>query len=143
MEVWAKKKILFSGLAFCWAAHGLPAQPPIVLREGQPAVKISRHVYFLQDPTRRLTLPGAMQKAAQFRPFAHSLPNLGSTESAVWLRFRVANTIRDDWFLEIGNPLLEDVTFYKLRSGKVAAQRHAGFYHPFARRDLESNFYLF
>ena len=143
MGVWAKKKILFCGLAFCWAARFASAQPPVVLDGNAQSVSISGHLHFLKDPTRRLTLPGAMRKTAAFQPFRQTLPNLGSTEAAVWLRFSVVNNVRDDWFLEIGNSLLEDITFYKLKNGRVLAERRAGFYHPFARRDLESNFYLF
>ncbi|MCU0352436.1 MAG: histidine kinase [Cytophagales bacterium] len=103
------------------------------------------HVSYLIDEGRTLTLADVQKPAqsAAFQSFGNRQMNLGSVAGVVWLRFTVMNRTEKDWLLELSNALLEDVTFYKTAGGTLLATRQAGFYHPKAPRDIESNFYIF
>lgn len=124
----------------------LAANIPIVLKNTQQSVVIRETVSYLKDPTRELTLADVQKPAVsgQFTPFRNDkMPDLGSTTAAVWMQFTVVNQAPKEWVMEMGNPLLEEVTFYKTAHGKIIAERQAGFFYPKAKRDIESNFYIF
>ncbi len=147
-EVLAFSKILFwCGTLLCLSSNVLAATDvPLLLTNSRESVRINGQVSYLQDPTRQLTLANLLKNSPlhSFTPFAEDeMPDLGSTAAAVWLRFTVINQTRKDWTLEISNPLLEEIVFYKTANGKVVAERQAGFFYPKAKRDIESNFYIF
>ncbi len=138
-------RILFFGL-LTGAVPVLGADRPIVLTRAQEALILRHSVSYFQDSTHSLTLADIQKAAytARFIPFPDvKMPDLGSTASAIWMRFTVINQTRKEWALEISNPLLEEVVFYKTANGKLLDERHAGFFYPKAKRDVESNFYIF
>lgn len=139
--------VFFVGISVCTGLSFLTAaSQTIVLTDSLESVILRGSVAYLEDPGRELTIADLQRPSVQSR-FANfsneKLPDRGSTASAVWLKFTVVNQTRKDWALEIANSLLEEVTFYKVARGKVLGERHAGFFNPDARRDIESNFYIF
>lgn len=143
--------LTFSRLCWFWIVYisgntALQAADiPIILTNKQESVVINHYVSYWEDSDHKFTISDLIRSADSltFSPFDNQLPDLGSTASAIWLRFMVVRQFRKDWAFEISNPLLEDITFYKVANGKLIEQRQAGFFHPKAKRDIESNFYIF
>ncbi|MDJ1503748.1 7TM diverse intracellular signaling domain-containing protein [Xanthocytophaga agilis] len=122
------------------------ADIPIVLTNTEESVRIYKHLSYLEDATHVFTIDSLLQSphSFSFTPFTTDrLPDLGSTASAIWLRLTVVNQSNKDWALEISNPLLEEVNFYKTSGTTIIGERQAGFFYPDAKQDIKSNFYIF
>ena len=122
---------LISPLPFlgCRSATVVPPQGvsgPLRLVEGQEAYTLGSHLQVLNDPTRRLSIEevASPPQDEQFLPSRSLVPNYGFTDSAVWVRFRVLNTVPSltDWRLQLRFPRIQEVTLYQPSPDASGAQ---------------------
>jgi two-component system, sensor histidine kinase LadS len=111
------RALLFCALCFLALPAGADVSP-FVIAADTGRYEVSPHVEYLEDPHGRMTLGEAMDPAhaARYRSNADSRGdlNLGFTESAYWLRFKVvsASSNPSHWLLEIAYPALDRVEVF-------------------------------
>jgi signal transduction histidine kinase/CheY-like chemotaxis protein len=127
----------------------LQAQAPvIVLTDEQSEYPLGLYLEILEDPTGQLTIEDIVSSeySDQFKPSQKSVPNLGFTDSAYWVRFQVRNEARDitQWQLEIGTSDVIYLDFYHpLPDGQGFNRIQTGRVLPFASRDVVHPRFIF
>lgn len=95
----------------------------------------------LRDTSRALTFT-SVRESGSFKPAATD--SFGFTRDVFWARFNieVVPEISKEWFLEIGYPLLNEITVYMPdRDGNYTIKRY-GNKLPFSRRDIDHHNFL-
>lgn len=95
-----------------------------------------------EDPSGKMSL-----QAVQAAPFYRSpvaVPNIGFSQSVWWLRFSARNMGSQprQWFLELGHPNLDEVTFYRPGAGGLVPFE-TGRNAPFAQREIRHRHFVF
>jgi len=109
--------LLFSG------CRGAAPPPPtsssgsLTLVAGQEAYELGLHLEILADPTRMLSIEevSSQERSQQFLPSRAPVPNYGFTNSVVWVRLRVLNTVPSvtDWQLQLRFPRIQEVALFQ------------------------------
>jgi len=90
---------------------------------------LGHHLEILEDPTRRMSIEEAIapERSRYFLPSRVLVPNYGFTDSAVWVRFRVLNTLPSsaDWKLQLRFPRIQEVTLYQASPGEPGVMNSA------------------
>ncbi len=77
-----------------------------------------------------------------FKTTGLEIPNFANTTSAIWGKFTISNDSRAKWILEIGNPLIDSISFYTpINGGYELLQTGAMF--PHKTRSYKNNLFLF
>jgi two-component system, sensor histidine kinase LadS len=132
---------LFLLAALLSSAASVRAQAPTLeLAERISGTFLGRHLGVLVDPTGELEIeqvesPALAQRFVEGYPDA---PSFGFTAATHWVRLRVHNSahVPRAWLLELGFPLLDDVTLFLPRGDGSYEVRASGDRRPFAERDL-------
>jgi signal transduction histidine kinase len=106
-------------------------------------VSLGTRVEVLEDATRALSLEQVL-RSRDFHASEAQTPGFGFTRSVYWLRLVVKNSRAEEraWLLELGYPLLDDVTLFTPREGGFDARR-TGDVRPFAQRDIAYRNFVF
>lgn len=136
--------ILFFVIFFANFASALPV---IHLNDNQKNYEIGHYLALLEDEKAELTIADVCFGAASDK-FVRSeveTPNLGFTDSALWIKFRVKNNSKknEKWFLEIGYPLIDQIEFYAVDSLGAHLMKKTGDMFPFYQRDVNSRDFIF
>lgn len=68
-------------------------------------------------------------------PFGKHSSNFGITQSTIWLRLRLTNqSLEDSLYIEVRNPLLEEITFYKYENGQIRSMVESGRKYAYSQR---------
>jgi diguanylate cyclase (GGDEF)-like protein len=135
--------VFLAALAAAWAAAPPAARAEaagLTIAGGAQAHSLSRHLRYLADPRRALTIEDVADPAtaARFRasPFTANEINFGYSGSAYWLALplRLEPDAAAHWLLEIGYPSLDRVEVYAPRAGGGYGRQIAGDLQPFAER---------
>jgi two-component system, NtrC family, sensor kinase len=130
-------------LAMWLASRALRAQEPVVI-EGNAPVTIGRHLQILLDEKDSLTIHQVLTKDDKFTDSEAENPNLGLTDAAIWLKFKVRNeTDEPRLLLQIESPLLDFVELYSAGPDNVYSAQRAGEQYGFAARKYQSQNYIF
>ena len=89
--------------------------PPVTLTDAQDQYSLAPHLELLRDPTQKLTLQDVSSPAFadRFVPNSQSVPNLGITDDAVWVRWRVRNdSATNEWRLALNEARLGQIALY-------------------------------
>ncbi len=85
--------------------------------KGKETYSLGHHLEILEDPTRRLSIEDVIspERSRYFLPSRALVPNYGFTDSAVWVRFRVLNTLpfSTEWQLQLRFPRIQEVTLFQ------------------------------
>jgi signal transduction histidine kinase len=123
------------------------SQSDIILNGNQDIYKLGKKCYILRDRQARFGIEEVSQgeAATKFVPSKQDVPNLGFTNSALWLRFRLRNDTADDeeWILEVGYPLLDYIELYVPADSGNFVLKKAGDALPFEEREIEYKNALF
>lgn len=139
-----------------WAEAG-PAAPPgpvSLVAEPSPGFQVAglldgaylgRHLSIAHDPTGQATLEDMQHLAHAFQRSTRDGLNLGFRKDATWLRLSVANrgTEPVDWYLDLGDGLIESVTLYEPGADGRVLSRTTGTAHPWRTRDVPLNHIVF
>ncbi|HEX5660627.1 MAG TPA: sensor histidine kinase [Polyangiales bacterium] len=106
-------------------------------------VSVGTRVELLEDAQGTMSLDEVL-RSRDFVPSRKETPSFGFTRSAYWLRLTVTNTRAEEraWLLELGYPLLDDVTLFTPRARGFDARR-TGDLRPFVQRDIAYRNFVF
>lgn len=117
----------------------------MTLREGDEHVNLLPTLAYLEDPSGQLQLQDVLAPAQQQRfqtwQAGGSALNFGLTSSHYWIRVRLQrhNTAPEQWYLEVPNALLADLTLHPPHS----AATQTGIDHPLRDRPSFNRHFVF
>src|SRR5579884_2619225 len=124
---------------FC-AAH---ASTPAVYSGAPDHMRLGSYVEILEDKDGSLSFKD-VYSSEKFVASKEENPNLGTSASTFWIRFRIKNTSSAPrLMMELASPLLSKVELFGIsQDGKVDGQI-GGEIYPFSYRKYRSNNHLF
>jgi hypothetical protein len=103
---------------------------------------LGEYLYIMQDSSTSMSFEEAMS-SEEYVKADISVPNLGVTESAFWIKFAVENTSDNDVFLlQLAQPLIDEVSFYNQVEGGIELLEY-GEVVPFSVRKYNYPSYVF
>lgn len=94
----------------------------ILLQDTTNKIDMTDYLYYLEDTTNRLQPKDIVQQQIQSRfKKVHKKINYGFTKSTFWIRFNVKDISSSPttWYLLLDYPLIENVTLYRKKSGRL------------------------
>lgn len=120
------------------------SQKEIVINNPNQALSIGGNVEILEDPKGIYSLYDVLKRPdvdARFIKSLQASPNFGITKSVIWSRFTVVNKSGQRLYLEIGEPVLDSITIYRVDQGTITHKK-LGVYQHKTNRDIQTNLYL-
>ena len=140
-------KLLFTLLIYWGGTCFCLAQKAVIIRDFSKVQKLNTQVEYLQDHTAKLGLKDILtpQLQQKFRPNTQPVLNLGTTETSVWVKFkiRVQSTEKTAYFLEEKNAMIDFVTLYQELSNGAYHSIKTGDHFDYATRLIKNNNFLF
>lgn len=127
-----------------WAAAPL-AGHHVVIDPAESHYDVGKFARYLEDPNHLLTVQDFLTRPGSFhwQIGRATTPNFGFTASAYWLHFSLDNlSDPGEWLLEIGYPLLDDVTVLFVENQTILQQVHTGDALGFASRPLQHRMFV-
>jgi diguanylate cyclase (GGDEF)-like protein len=121
------------------------AAPPVSLIVEDKPYDLSGYLEILTDPTRKLTVQDAAARNDWSGPVREQVPNLGFTESAIWIRFSLSNRAEISRKLTISfeYPVADSVTCYTEGPRGVFQEERAGDSVPASAHVVPDRHFLF
>ena len=117
-----------------------PAKPPAVFNITAPldGTPLGRRFWIAQDEKGTATLQDMQRRPEAFQQNSREGLNLGFRNDVTWLRVYVTNnsTAPVDWFLDLGDGLIESVTLYEPGADGQYTSRTTGTAYPWRTRDV-------
>lgn len=143
-RLWQRHSWLRAGLLLLlvWSALSTHAQTGAVNIGNNDSYALSRSLTFLEDTGTALTLDDILQadNQAKFKPIPPGSlsTNFGATNSALWLRVRLATEPQTPtrWMLEVANPPLDRLDLYVSNASGGYDHQSGGDSLPFAQRSV-------
>ena len=146
---------LYCLTGFMWLLMAMPGsvQAEVQGAAAQPAVEldyrehldISDRVQWFHDPRAAFDLEAARANVALLRPVEKGVLNKGYIDGALWLRLFLHNPGPDPiarW-LEVANPILDEVRLYELRGSRPPSERISDYRTPFSEREMDAPAHVF
>ena len=103
-------------------------------------VELGPKAFILEDPTLQLTFAQVAAKPdSDFRLSQQRKLNFGHTNSRIWLKFNIANTLPDSLFLLFMTQDADYVDLYVVSETGAISEHHAGGVQPFKNRYFLTN----
>jgi diguanylate cyclase (GGDEF)-like protein len=129
------------------------ARAPVDISADIDTHALSRMAWVLKDPTRELSFEQVLEPAqqARFAPVAATATptHFGLTQDAIWLRLDLRASphtpahVSANWLLEVGFPLLDEVTLYETGPDGLVQQTATGRTRPASARPLAHRHFVF
>ena len=105
---------------------------------GSESVVLGRLLDLHADPSRRETLAEQLARPDRFVARQTDDLNLGISSQATWLRLKVRNPGPEpvDWYLDLGDGLIDEATIHEINSEGAVRSRTTGTMHPWSSRDV-------
>ncbi len=125
-------------------AGTLYAATPVVLEEGNEVYPLGLYLEYLEDKNKEFSI-GNIGSSTSFITSEWESPNFGFTSSALWVRFsiKVPEGNKNQWFLEVGYPLLDNIKLYLPERNGSYTVKEAGDNMPFDHREIEYQKFVF
>ncbi|GAB4038229.1 7TM diverse intracellular signaling domain-containing protein [Spirosoma jeollabukense] len=121
------------------SALPLMAQP-VTHPQASQLVELGPKAFILDDPTLQLTFADiATYPDSKFRFSQQEKLNFGHTNSRIWLKFRLENTLPDPLFLLFMTQDVDYVDLYVVSETGAVTQQHSGVLRPFESRYFLTN----
>ena len=108
------------------------SQKEIVINNPNQALSIGGNVEILEDPKGIYSLYDVLKRPdvdARFIKSLQASPNFGITKSVIWSRFTVVNKSGQRLYLEIGEPVLDSITIYRVDQGTITHKKLGVYQH--------------
>ncbi len=119
---------------------------PLELNRSRDRLYAGLFAEYLEDKSRSLTIKQALSPEydAKFQPIGSKIKNIGYTDSAYWVRFRVKNGEQKKtcWLLNALPAWINVIDIYFIHKNHVV-HRRGGVNFPFARREIKVNDFIF
>ena len=123
-------------LAFCLGN----TQEKLEINAGDRAL-IGKNVEFFVDSTRKLEINDVLRQT--FTLSQTRILNLGNIPHNVWMRFSASSKTERDLYLEIMQPLMEQLELYEIENGVPKKLFEGGMNRPFKQRPIISENWIF
>lgn len=133
--------MVYVRVLFLLIASGLQvlAQPMAQPDPGQ-LVELGPKAFILDDPSLRLTFDEVMAKPdSAFRLSQQQKLNFGHTNSRIWLKFNIDNSLPDSLFLLFMTQDVDYVDLYVRSENGTITEHHSGVLRPFENRYFLTN----
>ena len=134
-------------LVSCVLTRAVRAEAALDVSKPLEGVALGRRFELLEDSTGSLGIAdvASPKRAGRFLRGVVDAPSLGFTSSVYWLRLTVENPSSHtrSWLLELGYPLLDEVTLYVPRAEGGFSARETGDMRPFSQRDMAYRNFVF
>lgn len=134
-------------IAMVLLAGPILAQQALVLVDSVDQHSLSPYVEVLEDESGQWTIDDVTspELSRRFVGRGEQSVNLGFTESAYWLRFRLATSAarQTEWLLEIDRPLIDHIELHLPDGAEGPTIRRAGRVYPFGQREVEHRHFVF
>ncbi len=132
----------------CVMCISASAQTPVIISEQQDQYALGPFLEYLEDKSGLLIIDDVSSPAytEKFVPSRKQALNLGHTESAIWVRFRVKNAsgVENKYILELGFQYMQHVSCFRSRSGQAGFDTtHTGIFHPLSTREFPYHRFVF
>lgn len=100
----------------------------------------------LEDPTHLLQFDAVRQQpAGRWMQLGHNTPSFGFSRNIYWVRFSHQNPLakKQRLYVDVGYPLLGDVTLYQWDGRQWVGERHLGSQLPFSERRVQHRNLIF
>ena len=116
----------------CFEAH---ATPVLQLDTAQQSYSLGRHAEYIEDQSGQFDITSIRQKPEKAWQ-KHSRPglNFGFSSSTYWFRIHLETSEPQSRLLEIGHPLLDEITFYLFSGEQLLQEVQTGDAKPFMER---------
>jgi len=112
MGMYRKLYFIFLLFLFVFSIQALSAQHVVPLYNNKEVESIGKQLWIYEDKTASLGIKEVIHRSALFTKSNQQIPLFGITHSAVWMKFTLENLSSEDWYLEIGNPVIDTVNLY-------------------------------
>lgn len=132
-------------LLFPVSVRSMPA--PVQLESNIKYYSLAGKMELLLDDGGSLTLDQILAPEIdhRFKTFERETPSFGFYRGALWIRFTVKNNGMKPGrhFLELGFPLLDNITLYSPEKNGTYSRQTTGYAHPFQSRKVSHRNFLF
>ena len=105
-----------------------------IIYKGNTKIEIGGRADIIEDKNNNYTLEQVLNNDSSKNINAH-IPNLGLTESAFWLKYKIINqSPSSQLILKINQPLLDEVVFYSIKGNKKIKELKNGEHEYFYKR---------
>lgn len=118
----------------------------ITLNEIDKIKLIGKNTLLYEDKTSKLTFEEISSPSFKNKFIFCELdvPNFGLTHSTIWCKIIVQNnTELNEWFLEVGNPVLDSVTLFSPIDSANFKSQTLSYYFKFDQREIKSNNFVY
>ncbi len=128
-------KLLSILLLTCYVAK---AQQIILFAE-KPTVIIGDRVSVLTDSEDSVDIDNLINNRGlySFKANNTQVINFGLTDESIWIKFELYSTATAQWYLEIANPMLEEIEVHQVQNSSILEYRKIGFLIPFSQRVIK------
>ena len=136
LQCWLRVAV-FAALTGCWSWPAVSATPLEVSRT-LPGVPIGSHIAVGSDVEGTWTVETVRREPGRLAPWARDDLNLGITGATTWIRLQVSNASAQavDWYLNMGDGLIDEVTLFEEQPDGTLRSRTTGLSYPWASRDV-------
>jgi len=119
------------------------------LESEKSMTSLGPHYMFLEDSGRNLDVKDVISgpAAAMFKPLGIVDPNLGYSQSVIWLRADIENRLTkpSSWFIEMPFPTLDSINMFIIdrENGEILSSQSAGDLRPFDERPYPHRNFVF
>lgn len=148
----AVSNIGFFGLFAIWLALSVLALTCCGEARAASVLKLetSQHYYHLdeyagyyEDPSGQLDIAAIGQvPEASWQKIPDISPGFGFSDSAYWFRINLEVSARQQWLLEIDDPLLDEINFYLFSGEALLQEVRTGDSRPFIERPLQAREFI-
>ncbi len=140
--------ILFSIIIAFSAGGSLSAASPLIINEQVDELPLNPYLEILKESKERFSIDDFKKKEISdlFASSRDLYPPFAFSSAAHWFRFRVKNRMKSDynWFLEISNPMLNNIQIYLLDGkGRITGREKSGGDYPFSQKKISHRNYVF
>ena len=136
-------KAAIAGFLLIIAIKANAASQPILFSDDVQGDNIGRYMAIFQDPSEKLSFEQVQNSASLFKPNKKDILNLGSNSDNNWIRFSIVNnSSHDKLVLNLANPIIDRVSFYIVKGGRVdsiTVEEN----DPVHQRSYKHQFYIF
>ncbi len=130
-------------ITFLYIISNFSLAQNIVLKETDSIVDIGKEVLFFIDSTNTCNITQVLNMPNNgFIKNTLDVPNFSNTKSSIWCKFTINVKQKANWWIELGNPLIDTVEFYQSNVNSYNLRR-TGALLPYTTREVKTNLFLF
>jgi len=104
---------------------------------------IGTEIRYLMDADDSLTIHSLLSQAQPWEQNDSHIFNKGYNNQSWWLNFGISNqSDLEQWILELGYPVLDNIDLYLVQNGSILHEYHLGDKLPFVERPIQHRYFI-